>query len=63
MSCSRAFVLLLFVAYCSAFNIDVKTSHHILFNKDGKIKNGSLFGFSISLNNGRNFGALQIDPT
>ena len=63
MSGTRAFILLSFLAYCSAFNIDVKTTNVILFN-DGSSKaaNGSLFGFSISLNNGKNFGATGLEP-
>ena len=64
MSGTRAFILLSFLAYCSAFNIDVKTNVIIFNNDSSEASNGSLFGFSISLNNGMNFGPdPRLDPS
>lgn len=48
---SKALVLFSFLAYCSAYNIDVKTDNHVIKQGQG----GSLFGYSLSLHTGKGF--------
>ena len=52
MSVSKALVLLSYLACCIAYNIDVKTSHHIVFNG---LEENVHFGYSLALNHGSDF--------
>ena len=51
MSVGQIFVLFSLLACCSAYNIDVRTNQVLV--KEGV--DGSMFGFSIALNDGKGF--------
>ncbi len=53
MSGSKVFVLLSFLTCCSAYNIDVKTDRGVVYTNG---EDGSLFGYSLTLNDGKIFG-------